>query len=111
MSAPANCWNSSLGHDHDVVIIISIMMPMTIRITRVKAMNSMIMPGGMPPDGHAMPAGTGTGTMVHFTVPVHVPGLNGRATIDMAFRAPAGSSREEWEEIAYERALMMLDPV
>lgn len=92
-----------------MIIIISIMMPMTIRITRVKVMNSMIMPGGMPPDGHAVPAGTGT--MVHFAVRVHVPGLNGRATIDMAFQAPAGSSREGWEEIAYERVLMMLDPV
>ena len=92
-----------------MTVIISIMMPMTIRrITRVKAMHSMIMRGGMPPDGHAGP--DDIGTMVHAVVQVHAPGLKARATIRMAFRAPAGSNREEWAEIAYERALMMLDP-
>jgi len=73
-------------------IMIGNMMPMTIRVTNVKTMNTMVMPGG------------------HAAVHVHVPGLNARAVIRMAFESPAGSSRDDWAEIAYEKALMMLDP-
>ena len=87
-----------------ITIMIGIMMPMTIRVMRVQAVDSMIMPVHM----RRWPAGTGIS--VHATVHVHVPGLRGRATIRMAFQAPAGSNREDWAEITYERALMMLDP-
>ncbi len=87
-------------------IMIGSMMPMTIRVARVEAVNGMIMPGGMLPDSHVQRAGT----MVHAAVRVEVPGLNARAAISMTFPAPAGSNRQEWAEIAHEKALMMLGP-
>ena len=89
-------------------IMIGSMMPMTIRVARVEAVNGMIMPGGMLPDSHVQRVSTGT--MVHAAVRVHVPGLNARAAISMTFPAPAGSNRQEWAEIAHEKALMMLGP-
>ena len=46
----------------------------------------------------------------HAAVHVHVPGVNARAVVRMAFESPAGSSRDDWAEFAYEKALMMLDP-
>jgi len=89
-------------------IFIGIIMPMKIRVTHVKAVNGMIMPGGMPPDRHVQRAGTGT--MVYAAVRVQGPGLNARAAISMTFSAALVMTREDWAEIAYERALMMLDP-
>ena len=73
------------------VMIMSIMMAMTIKVTRVIRMKDM-------PD------------MVQAHVAVKVPGLNARALIDMAFPAPAGSNRTECAEIDYDKALTMLDP-
>ena len=70
---------------------------MTIGVTRVNA-------GGMPPTG-AGPAG-----LVAAAVPVHVPAINCRAVLSMTFPAPAESTRTDWAEMAYERALMMLEP-
>ena len=48
--------------------------------------------------------------IVHAAVHVHVPGLNARAEIRMRLPAPANSTRADWAEIAYKKALMMLDP-
>ena len=50
---------------------------MTIRVTNVKTINTMFMPG----------------------------------VVRMRFESPAGSSRDDWVEIANEKALMMLDSV
>jgi hypothetical protein len=74
------------------------MMPMTITVTRVKA-------GHMPPPAAGGPAG-----LVAATVEVDVPAINCRAVLSMTVPAPAGSTRADWAEIAYDRALMMLDP-
>lgn len=67
------------------------MMAMTIKVTRVMKMADT--PG-----------------MVLANIAVQVPGLSARAMIDMEFPAQAGSDRDDWAEIAYANALMMLDP-
>lgn len=62
------------------------------------------MTDGMPSNGGSIRQ------MVHAHVHVRVPGLTARAVIKIHFPAPADTSRVEWAEIAYEKALMMLDP-
>lgn len=90
------------------------MVPITISVTRVKVLSSTIVPVGIPATGGMQPAGTGDMwaglDIVHSILVVHAPGLNARAIIDMTFKAPARSSRADWAEIAYQRALMMRDP-
>jgi hypothetical protein len=60
----------------------------------------MVMADSMPSNGGSIRQ------MAH----VHVPGLNARAVIKMHFPAPADTNRVGWAEIAYEKALIMLDP-
>lgn len=48
--------------------------------------------------------------MVHAGVDVQVPGLSAHAVISVSFPGPVGSNREDWEDIAYDKALLMLDP-
>jgi len=84
-------------------IMIMTMVPMTIRVVLVTRLASR-MP--LAPRGHREE----TGIPVHAAVQVHVPSLNARAEIEMSFAAPVNSNREEWAEIAYDRALRMLDP-
>ena len=81
------------------------MTPTTIRVVRVMSTSDMS-PGGL-----MRLSGTRRmrQTIVRADVHVHVPGLNGRANIRMAFPAPPGTDRGDWAKIAYERALMMLD--
>ena len=50
------------------------------------------------------------GGQIHAHVQVDVPEIKSRAVIRMHFPAPANSNREDWADIAYDRALMMLDP-
>ncbi|MEX0976637.1 MAG: hypothetical protein WDZ50_06030 [Woeseia sp.] len=84
-----------------------ILMPTSIRVTRVKAAGFPVV------DGMRM---TGTSNMWarsesgHAAVRVEVLELNARTTIKMTLPAPAGSNRSDSAEIAFGRALMMLDP-
>lgn len=48
--------------------------------------------------------------MAHAHVQVDVPEIMSRALITMHFPAPVRSHRADWEEIAYDKALLMLDP-
>lgn len=85
-----------------VTVMIMTMEKMRISVSRVKRF------GGMLPlrsDDQRT-----AGIAVHAAVEVHVPGLNARTEIMMAFEALAGSNRRDWAEIAYERALFVLDP-
>ena len=73
------------------IMIISIMIAMTMEVTRVEHLKKM--------QG-----------VVQTHIEVQVPGLNARAMIEMEFSIPTGTSRNDWAEIAYEKALLMLDP-
>jgi hypothetical protein len=48
--------------------------------------------------------------MGHAHVKVDVTEITSRAVIAMDFPARVGTNRGDWEETAYEKALMMLDP-
>lgn len=48
--------------------------------------------------------------MIEAYVQVHVPAISTRGMLCMFFPAPAESNRDDWAEIAYDRALEMLDP-
>ena len=39
-----------------------------------------------------------------------VPALNAQVEITMAFQVPARSTQDDWAEMAYDRALLILDP-
>ena len=73
------------------IMIMTIMMAMMIEVTGVMPMITM--------QG-----------MVQAHVTVQVPALIARAVIEMTFPAPARSNRADWTKLAYDRALMMLDP-
>lgn len=74
-----------------VGMIMTIMMPMTINVTRVMCIVNM--PG-----------------MVRAHVQVLVPALYAPAIIEKGLPAPPGSNRDDWAETAYEKSPMMLDP-
>ncbi len=61
------------------IMIMTIMMKMTIRITRVKTMTGMVMTDRIPTTGSVRPIGSGK--IVHAELDVHVPELNARAVI------------------------------
>ena len=48
--------------------------------------------------------------MIEAQIQVHVPAISTRRMLRMHFPTPAGSNREDWVEIACDRALEMLDP-
>lgn len=62
----------------------------------------MVMADSMPSNGGSIRQ------IVYAHMPV--PGLKARAVIEMHFPAPADTNRAGRAEIAYEKALMMLDP-
>lgn len=100
--APRAAWLKCRGTVND-----SILMPMSIRVTRVKAVGVPVI------DGMRI---TGTSNMwarsesAHPATRVEVLGLGARATIEMTFPIPAGSNRADWAEIACGKALVLLDP-
>ena len=47
--------------------------------------------------------------MIEAQIQVHVPAISTRRMLRMHFPASAGPNREDWVEIAYDRALEMLD--
>ena len=49
--------------------------------------------------------------MIEAQIQVHVPAISTRRMLRMHFPASAGPNREDWVEIAYDRALEMLDLV
>jgi len=63
-------------------MIMTIMLPITTKITRVKSMTTVVMTNGMPTTGNRKPAGTGA--MVHADVPVPTT----RAVIGMHIPRP-----------------------
>lgn len=65
-----------------MIMTMTIMVPMTIKIRRVKRMTTVVMTNGMPTTGNKRPAGTGT--MVHADVLV----LTARAVISIHIPAP-----------------------
>lgn len=71
-----------------MIMMISIMMPMDIQVIGVQQREE-----------HA-----------DVQVQVIVPAIQARALIEISVPAPANSSRNELAEIAYDKALMMLDP-
>lgn len=64
------------------------MLPMTITVVRVVA----------------------EGGFVHASIAVEVQKIRALARIDLNFPAPTGATMVDWKELAYDRALMMLDP-
>ena len=62
-------------------MIMTILVPITIKITRVKSMTAVVMTNGMPTAGKWKPAGTGTRVHADVSVPTtravistHIPG-------------------------------------
>lgn len=85
------------------------MMPMTINVTYVTAVNGMPMAGGTGPSGTG-DMGT-PAILAHAVVHVQVPGFNARVDVRTRLPAPAGTDQQDWTEIAYGKTLMTLDAV
>ena len=48
--------------------------------------------------------------LVRTRLRVNAPSITASARITITFAAPAGTNPEDWRELAYDRALMRLDP-
>jgi hypothetical protein len=48
--------------------------------------------------------------VVYASIRVRAPEIGAQARIDMEFTPPTGSWEADWSELAYDRALIMLDP-